>query len=661
MSKTPQEASEIDCIGLLTETVGILNKSLPCEDALGAIAETIQERAAVEAVIITAWPRSGRHLQGVAGFGERMESVKCCCGHSMAISDANDKFVGCAVKQVLSGGSDTDHPCFTDNGSFWTNSFNSLVSSGSCLDWSALCPSSAQAMVRRQFEPFVVYPRSQPEHESIYESLAFSPLKSNSEITGIIQVYDYRPNWFTPNTIKCFEGIASAISTVLNHKYLEDQLRTRIRYLEAELLESSYSLTKVKRKLEREIDKKSDFEKRFREAFEFISKLIETSPIGICTCNAEGEFTLTNAALEEFAILKGFRELESKEQMSNWSFWQETELMDLIKEVVENGNVREKEIETTSINGTKIWLQCKLSLFFSNDEPQVLLTFNNVTASKLAGEEMRKNKAYLQSLIDMRTKELTETNRKLLLEIEDKGLVQSRLRKLVDAVASANKDLEHFAYVASHDLKEPLRTIASFVELLRRRNSGKLDDHSERFIGYITDGVRRMDKLISDLLLYSKVGVEGHHHHVNVMELLGNITADLEPLLVDADCTLTYEKLPMIYGVESDVARLLQNLITNAVKFSGNGSCRIHIKAERLNNQWVFSVADNGIGIAPEFRERVFQMFQRLHTSREFPGTGIGLAICKRIVEKRSGRIWVESEPGKGSTFKFTWPMSARN
>jgi signal transduction histidine kinase len=220
-----------------------------------------------------------------------------------------------------------------------------------------------------------------------------------------------------------------------------------------------------------------------------------------------------------------------------------------------------------------------------------------------------------------------------------------------------NKELEDFAYVASHDLQEPLRIIASYLQLLSRRYDDKLDDDGRRFISYAVDGATRMRDLINDLLSYSRLGTRGlPFAPTDCEEVLQDVLDNLQLVIEENSAVITHDPLPTVKGDTHQLMQLLQNLLSNAVKFHGEESPRIHLTAQRQNGFWQFSVRDNGIGIDPQFFERIFVIFQRLHAKGEYPGTGIGLAICRKIVERHNGRIWVESQPGQGTTFYFTLP-----
>jgi PAS domain S-box-containing protein len=224
-------------------------------------------------------------------------------------------------------------------------------------------------------------------------------------------------------------------------------------------------------------------------------------------------------------------------------------------------------------------------------------------------------------------------------------------------LARSNADLEQFAYVASHDLQEPLRIVASYNQLLARRYRGQLDRDADEFIAFSVDGITRMQRLISDLLAYSRVGSRPRElAPVDMERVLATALENLGHAMADAGARVTHDPLPTIEGDDGQLVQLLQNLIGNAVKFHGPAAPAVHVSARAGEHEWVFAVADNGVGIEPQYFDRIFVIFQRLHARESYPGTGIGLALCKRIVERHGGRIWVDSTSGRGSIFCFTLP-----
>jgi PAS domain S-box-containing protein len=243
-------------------------------------------------------------------------------------------------------------------------------------------------------------------------------------------------------------------------------------------------------------------------------------------------------------------------------------------------------------------------------------------------------------------------------DITEKKQAERDLQTLMEELKRSNSDLEQFAYAASHDLQEPLRVVAGFVSLLEKKYKEKLDEKAHEYIEYSVDGVKRMQVLIKDLLAYSQVGTKGKTFKLTYCSVaLEQSIYNLHAAVEESGAEITYDSLPTVLADSSQLTRLFQNLIGNAIKFRGEERLQIHIAAEQKGNEWVFSVRDNGIGIDPKFFGRIFVVFQRLHTREEYEGTGIGLAVCKKIVERHGGRIWVESEQGKGTTFYFTMPV----
>jgi PAS domain S-box-containing protein len=221
----------------------------------------------------------------------------------------------------------------------------------------------------------------------------------------------------------------------------------------------------------------------------------------------------------------------------------------------------------------------------------------------------------------------------------------------------SNEELERFAYVASHDLQEPLRTVASYVQLLERRYRDKLDSDAAEFIGFAVEGAKRMQRLIDDLLAFSRVGTRGGEMvPTDVGAVVDTSLEDLGAAIAEANARIEREALPVVRADRIQLQHLFTNLIGNALKFRGEERPVVHIGAARDGAFWRFAVSDNGIGIDPQYFDRIFVIFQRLHLREQFQGTGIGLAICKKVVERHHGRIWVESTPGRGSTFRFTLP-----
>lgn len=257
----------------------------------------------------------------------------------------------------------------------------------------------------------------------------------------------------------------------------------------------------------------------------------------------------------------------------------------------------------------------------------------DITERKLAQEELQKANEELEMKVQQRTVELQTLNEEL---------------------QNSNQQLEQFAYVASHDLQEPLRAVAGYSEMLEQEYQDRLDDSAREYLVEIVDGGKRMQQLIQDLLAYSRVGTRTQElTPVDCKTVLREVLKNLQVAIAEKNAMVIYDSLPTVMADKTQLLQLFQNLIGNAIKFCRQDQPQVHISALKRENDWLFSVRDNGIGIKPQYLDQIFEIFRRLHTRREFADTGIGLAICKKIVERHGGQIWAESEPGVGTTFYF--------
>jgi PAS domain S-box-containing protein len=293
-------------------------------------------------------------------------------------------------------------------------------------------------------------------------------------------------------------------------------------------------------------------------------------------------------------------------------------------------------------DGRVVWFHCEAKMVRRDDgSPWFIHGVGfDITEIKRAEEALKTAHDELEARVQERTAELAKVNAELALRAQE--------------LARSNAELEQFAYVASHDLQEPLRMVTSFTQLMVNRYGNKMGPDADEFIDYIVDGARRMSRLINDLLEYSRVGTRGKPLRPTDCSVVFEMARDnLRAAIEESGASVTADPLPTVLGDETQLVQLFQNLIGNSIKFRAGRGIRVHVGAERQDGQWLFRVADNGIGIEPQYAERIFVIFQRLHSRVEYPGTGIGLAICKKIVERHGGRIWVESRAGEGSTFYF--------
>ncbi len=377
----------------------------------------------------------------------------------------------------------------------------------------------------------------------------------------------------------------------------------------------------------RDVSERRRAEQALRESENLFRTALEWSPIGMAIRDLDGRWLVVNRALCD---LVGY----SDEELRSWSYRQISHPDDVEADVAlsrellagtRQGYSREKRY--LHRDGHVVWILLAVTLVRTESgEPRFFIAqMKNITQRKHA-----------------------------------EGL----LARQAEELARSNAELEQFAYVASHDLQEPLRMVASYTQLLANRYKGQLDERADRWIGYAVDGAQRMEELINDLLALSRVGTHGRPMELCQCDsMLARVLESLAVAIAESDAEVTADALPPLRADAGQLGQLFQNLIGNALKFRRPGvPPRIHIGVERRTakgqDEWLFSVRDNGIGIDPEYSDQLFVLFQRLHTREEYPGTGIGLAICRKIVERHGGRIWVDSIPGTGSTFHFTLPVA---
>jgi light-regulated signal transduction histidine kinase (bacteriophytochrome) len=288
---------------------------------------------------------------------------------------------------------------------------------------------------------------------------------------------------------------------------------------------------------------------------------------------------------------------------------------------------------------------------------------NRTVQLSLAQEQLQQTNAELLQLtlnleqrVAERTRELKQANESLLQEIKEREKAEARLQIANEALRQANSDLEQFAYSASHDLQEPLRMVVTYSQMLKKRYGGKLDTHADQYISYTVEGATRMERLITDLLTYTSLTsrLEPATVTVDANEALSGAISNLQAAIEESGTVITRTILPRVWMQPVQLQQVFQNLLGNAIKYRNQESPTIAISAVRREKEWLFSVQDNGIGIDAQYANDIFGIFKRLHSAAEYSGTGMGLAICKRIVEHYGGRIWVESQFGNGATFLFT-------
>ena len=301
------------------------------------------------------------------------------------------------------------------------------------------------------------------------------------------------------------------------------------------------------------------------------------------------------------------------------------------------------------------------TLYIANIDGNSEITDMAKSYNKLA-EKLNDHRENLEQKVKEQTQHLEKLIENLNIKEELLYIRNNELNKVLKQLRQSNEDLKQFAYIASHDLREPLRTINCYVQLLEKKYNAKLDAEADEYIDFITDGVNRMQTMIKDLLELSRAGTDLKEFEItNINDVIKQIEKSLALKIEEVQATIEVKDLPEINVDKRQICQLFQNLIANALKFHSDRPLKIVISAEEKDTEWIFSVKDNGIGIPQEYFKKIFEVFQRLHSRLEYEGTGIGLSICKKIIENHKGSIWVESEPGKGSTFFFTLPVSNNN
>jgi PAS domain S-box-containing protein len=350
--------------------------------------------------------------------------------------------------------------------------------------------------------------------------------------------------------------------------------------------------------------------------------LFERVPVGLYRTTPEGRILAANPALQR---LLGYAEIEALLKMNAADLYLDPAERAQGQAILErDGILRDFQMRLRRSDGSIVW----------------------VKDTTRAIRDSRGRLLYYEGVIE---------------DIDERKQAESAMARQTQELARSNAELEQFASIVSHDLQEPLRMVRNFAELLAERYRDKLDADAGEFIGYVVDGARRMQELIQALLEYSRGTTRWRPlGPTDTNAVLESVLRDLSLPLQEAGATVTRERLPTVMADGRQLGQLLQNLISNAVKFRGQAAPRIHVGAARRAGEWLFSVRDNGIGIEAAECQRIFGIFERAHPEGQYPGTGVGLAIAKCIVERHGGRIWVESEPGSGSVFYFTVPADVR-
>ena len=422
-----------------------------------------------------------------------------------------------------------------------------------------------------------------------------------------------------------YDGAIAAVSNVTEKRQAENALQQShedVHALNEELQSVNDELRTMNETLEERVQERTE---RLRVTSLYARSLIEASLDPLVTISTEGKITDVNAATEEVTgctrdelIGSDFSDFFTEPAKANAGY----------QRVFNEGSIRDYPLAIRHRSGEVSDVLYNATVF-RNDAGEIQGVFasaRDISALKQLEQVLRESK-----LLEKRTAEL----------------------------ARSNAELEQFAYIASHDLQEPLRMITSYLQIIEEDYKGKLDEDADEYIGFAVDGAKRMQTLINDLLKYSRVGTKGKSFvPISTETTLSEALDNMKVTIDETKAVITHDQLPTVLGDDAQLTQVFQNLLSNAIKFRGNSAPQIHVGVEQTPKEWVFSVRDNGIGIDMKYAERIFTIFQRLHARGEYPGTGIGLAVVKKIVERHGGRIWVESAPESGSTFYFTLPTT---
>lgn len=470
------------------------------------------------------------------------------------------------------------------------------------------------------------------------------------------------PIYWVSGIIKAFTGIISITVAILlirlvpialtlpSHAMLKaanEEIHHLNHTLEQRINERTAALVTINVELQQEIYERQKVEQSLRESEESFRILAETAPQIIWTTDNQGKIIYANqhwlnysgCTLEELQAGKGWSVVHPDDMEKTSKVWQES-----IK------NCERFEIEhrlKMAADGSYRWHLARATPLKDSNGNIIkwVGTSTDIDNQKRAAAELQEMHNILEEKVIERTVELQKAN--------------LSLHNAMTELERSNQELAQFAYVASHDLQEPLRMISSYTQLLQRRYQDKLDQDAHEYIDFAVDGAKRMQQLITALLDYSKLTIRTNTFaQVNCKAIVEQVLANLQLAIKEGHIKIVYNDLPIIQGEPVKIMQLFQNLLSNAIKFRNQTNPEIHIQAIRQDDKWLFSIRDNGIGIEKEYFEKIFIIFQRLHGKQAYTGTGIGLAICKRIVEQHKGDIWVESEPGKGTTFYFTIPIN---
>lgn len=463
-------------------------------------------------------------------------------------------------------------------------------------------------------------------------------------------------NAFNISTLEDWSALLAFLITSLIAGKLSARASRRAKEAEASQMEMERLYTNIRHEYTERNRAQESLQKQAGELREQ-AQLLDLAHDAIMVRHLDGRITFWNqGAAERY----GWSKQEAIGRITHQLL--QTEFPQPLEEIntqLQRDSFWEGELEHSRRDGKRIVVASRWVLKRSdNSQSQAIMEINNdITERKRAEESLRKAHGELEQRVQERTRDLTTSNELLETEIAERRRAESILAERSAELARSNSELEQFAYIASHDLQEPLRMVASYVQLLERNYKNLFDAKGEEYIAYAVDGAKRMQLLINDLLAYSRVGTQGNEFALtDCAGVVGLTIKNLQKTIQESGATITCEPLPTVLADRMQLLQLFQNLLANAIKFRAEQPPEINITAKHTDGFWQFAVKDNGIGIEPRHFERIFLIFQRLNSRRNYPGTGMGLAICKKIVDRHGGMIWPVSEPGMGTTFFFTLP-----
>ncbi len=592
------------------EFLRLVNENTSVRDLIQSAVTFFKQQSECEAVGIRLREGDDYPYYETRGFPEEFLLVenKLCTydeqGNPYCDNDGNP-IIECMCGNVICGQFDPSKPFFTNNGSFWTNCTTHLLANTSEED---------RQSTRNRCNGME------------YESVALIPLPSGDGNLGLLQLNDKRKDMFSPELIALWERLAGYLAVALAKFQADEEI---IRH--GEVLES------INRVFQEALTCESE-EDVVGKCLEVAEELTDSEFGFVGEINENGRFddiALSPPAWEACQTLNAHELLSDMEIVSYWGRTIHEGKSQIINDPDSDSDwqgLPEGHPRITSFLGVPL--------------KQGMKTIGMIAlANKKAG-------------YNEEDKENVEALSVTFVEALMRKRAEISLKENVKDLKRSNLELEQFAYVSSHDLQEPIRMVTSFTQLLERKYKGQLDSDADEYIEFIVEGAHRMKYLIDDLLEFSRVSSDAKKfENIDLENVLDIVISNLYVSINESHARISHDQLPTVFADESQMCQVLQNLISNAIKFHGDETPEIHISAHRDGNKWIFSVTDNGIGIEPEYQKQIFEVFKRLHTRSDYPGSGIGLSVSHKIIKRHEGNIWVESEPGEGSTFYFTIPI----